>query len=605
MKQLCIAIFLILSTFQAIGQCGTQTPPEYLEQYIRDINNLEVARNGRATTLYVPIFYHFIADNNGAGTKPFAEMLQSHCELNDAYASSDIQFYIAGIDTISNSNYYTFTTYQVGDQIMQAYNRANVCNVYICENPRNVCGYAFFPGSGVKGGGIFVKKSCYGTATTTLAHEMGHYLGLLHTFEGWDYNQEFVNGSNCSNAGDYLCDTPADFLDFRWSCPYTGNQTDNNGDLYRTVIDQTLYMSYSLDGCQNRFSPMQRTKTYTTLQDYRANLLNQPLPDMQPIDSVRILNPLSADSPVNSALVTFRWTRSPQAEAYLFTLTSNSGNIIYRDTILRDTVVTIPDLNPSWVYRFRVRPFSHGYTCTPSTPTVRVLTSSVKVPVAITQANSCGRPNSVRFPNAINGLPLIFNWSDGATDSVRTNLTPGRYQVTITEFSGADAITEVEVFPAPAPLQALIAPSASTLTALPSGGTAPFTYQWNTGSGNAAISNPVLGNTYSVTITDAQGCVVSANLVYNGINNLNTEHLFSVHPQPAIAGAPCYIEANPQQAAIALLKTYATDGRLMEKKEIYLSAGKNNIPVIMPVPGIYVLEFLLDKQVQRTLLVVQ
>jgi len=46
-----------------------------------------------------------------------------------------------------------------------------------------------------------------GTADTIIVHELGHYLGLAHTFQ-CRYGVE--TSSNCDSAGDFLCDTPAD-----------------------------------------------------------------------------------------------------------------------------------------------------------------------------------------------------------------------------------------------------------------------------------------------------------------------------------------------------------------------------------------------------------
>ena len=60
-------------------------------------------------------------------------------------------------------------------------------------------------------------------------HEFGHFFSLLHTYHGVDaypfiwgngpapdstalgYWLEFANGSNCETAGDFICDTPADY----------------------------------------------------------------------------------------------------------------------------------------------------------------------------------------------------------------------------------------------------------------------------------------------------------------------------------------------------------------------------------------------------------
>ena len=58
---------------------------------------------------------------------------------------------------------------------------------------------------------MYVRNDRY--ATSTVAHEMGHCLGLYHTHNGTGDNNgtpELVNGSNSSTAGDYITDTPAD-----------------------------------------------------------------------------------------------------------------------------------------------------------------------------------------------------------------------------------------------------------------------------------------------------------------------------------------------------------------------------------------------------------
>ncbi len=81
----------------------------------------------------------------------------------------------------------------------------------------------------------------------TLAHEIGHLLGLSHTHDG-AIEPELVDGSNCSIGGDMLCDTPADpnlstpgYVIA--PCQYVGTVTDANGDPYTPLLNNV--MSYS------------------------------------------------------------------------------------------------------------------------------------------------------------------------------------------------------------------------------------------------------------------------------------------------------------------------------------------------------------------------
>ncbi|MBK8700623.1 MAG: gliding motility-associated C-terminal domain-containing protein [Saprospiraceae bacterium] len=84
-------------------------------------------------------------------------------------------------------------------------------NIYVVNsiNGGGVAGYAYLPfNHGSIDDGIVVVSSViknqFGGAHSTLVHEMGHYLGLYHTFEGGCNNQ------NCNEDGDKVCDTPPD-----------------------------------------------------------------------------------------------------------------------------------------------------------------------------------------------------------------------------------------------------------------------------------------------------------------------------------------------------------------------------------------------------------
>lgn len=79
-----------------------------------------------------------------------------------------------------------------------------------------------------------------------LAHEIGHILGLGHTDSGGALPGELVDGSNCTEAADHLCDTPADpgiyapGLVIQSTCTYVGTITDANGDLYQPLLNNVM-----------------------------------------------------------------------------------------------------------------------------------------------------------------------------------------------------------------------------------------------------------------------------------------------------------------------------------------------------------------------------
>ncbi|MCH2161744.1 MAG: hypothetical protein MK085_07705 [Phycisphaerales bacterium] len=89
----------------------------------------------------------------------------------------------------------------------------------------------------------------------TLTHEVGHYLGLFHVFDGC--------GGSCSSSGDVVCDTnPQDSPTWGCSSANSCGTPDN--------IDN--YMDYSDDLCMEKFTPEQNRRMRCTLEHYRPQL---------------------------------------------------------------------------------------------------------------------------------------------------------------------------------------------------------------------------------------------------------------------------------------------------------------------------------------------
>lgn len=95
-------------------------------------------------------------------------------------------------------------------------------------------------------------------AGKTAVHESGHWLGLLHTFEGY----------SCTGSGDYVSDTPAEMTSTD-GCP-TNPWKNTCGTVRKGVDPIHNYMDYSTDECYVRFTPGQQQRMLTLWPVYRA-----------------------------------------------------------------------------------------------------------------------------------------------------------------------------------------------------------------------------------------------------------------------------------------------------------------------------------------------
>jgi hypothetical protein len=119
--------------------------------------------------------------------------------------------------------------------------------------------------------------------------------------------------------------------------------------------------------------------------------------------------------------------------------------------------------------------------------------------------------------SASGGTPgYTYLWSNSTTGTSISNLTAGTYSVIVTDANGCTA-SRAHTLVAPDPLTVGIAttkaPSCAEsldgqMTATPSGGVPTYTYLWSNTSTNA-LATGLAENTYSVTVTDRNGCTAS------------------------------------------------------------------------------------------------
>lgn len=119
--------------------------------------------------------------------------------------------------------------------------------------------------------------------------------------------------------------------------------------------------------------------------------------------------------------------------------------------------------------------------------------------------------------------PYSVLWNTGATSDTISNLGAGTYTVNITDANGCVATQSVVITQPATPLTLstnvlshvnCFGGADGSATAVVSGGTSPYTYSWTNGSSTANATNLTAG-TYTVTVTDANGCQASAMVTIN------------------------------------------------------------------------------------------
>lgn len=118
-----------------------------------------------------------------------------------------------------------------------------------------------------------------------------------------------------------------------------------------------------------------------------------------------------------------------------------------------------------------------------------------------------------------------FNWSSGCITAACNNVCAGIYTVTVTDMNGCTASdTALVTEPTPivintAAVDAHCNQADGSVSSNANGGTGVLTYQWIGGPANQNYNN-VIANTYSVIVTDGNGCADTATAVVNNLNGV-------------------------------------------------------------------------------------
>lgn len=400
--QLCLLLAVFSAAGSGIGQqathwCGTSVQDQHILLQRQSQNKAAMHEHPVAfrEIQYIPIKFHLIAESDGSNMVPKQRVLRQLCLLNEDFADLNLQFYIKdGFNYILSDEVYS--NHADNETIMVSERDDNALNIFFPEDadPPNQTGLGQILGYYSPGRDwLVIDKNEIGKDGLTFTHEVGHFFSLSHPFVGWEPEPweeaihgnpvdqflspdgqtpvELASGNNCFNAGDEVCDTPADYLfGFGWNnCNFDLEVGDLNGILLDP--DELLWMNYffNCDADLFYFSDMQQQLIQEDLNSNRRSYLRTGfVPNLDPIESLpEAISPKEGQQISFFNSVSLSWTAVAGAEAYLLQvslLPNFTGPFIAYDEVVSGTSQVLEGLEAGRTYYWRVRPFSAYRTCT-------------------------------------------------------------------------------------------------------------------------------------------------------------------------------------------------------------------------------------------------
>ncbi len=155
-----------------------------------------------------------------------------------------------------------------------------------------------------------------------------------------------------------------------------------------------------------------------------------------------------------------------------------------------------------------------------STQTVNITQPSSINPQTSSISANCNQSNGSASASASGGTgAYTYSWNNGQATATATGLSAGSYTVTVTDANGCSTTAAANVSNSNGPSAGISAQSnvlcnggsTGSATVTVTGGTGPYTYSWSNGSTQSSINN-LQSTTYTVTITDANGCITTQTL---------------------------------------------------------------------------------------------
>lgn len=327
MRKLLLSVFIgasLLGNAQQVVPCVTDQVAYQMKQQNPEIAIAEKKANDevreivkrlsanpnfakKANVMIIPVVFHVI-HQNGLENITQAQIMDQIRIINEDFrkkagtnggksteavaADMEIEFRLAQTDPNGNrhdgiNRVYSTLTENARDNVksLSRWDSRKYLNIWVVKSisaqgaQGTVLGYAQFPSYmnfASSTDGIVIRADYVGVIQTgnlsnagrTLTHEIGHWVGLYHTFQD---GCEGETASDCTMGGDQVCDTPpVAASNFGSNCSAALNScTGDSPDLNDML---TNYMDYMDGQCANTYTEGQKTRSWAQMGLYRSQI---------------------------------------------------------------------------------------------------------------------------------------------------------------------------------------------------------------------------------------------------------------------------------------------------------------------------------------------
>ena len=304
---------------------------------------------------YIPIKIHFVRHTDGSYSKntSIEPFYQSLMMTNKILSEINIQFYVSSnIEYIDNDAYLNCVRGSQDHKDLLAHKDLTTTNVWIVDGWQGNQASGYGGPSGVELADITI---------LTVPHEFGHYLGLAHTFDTGN-GIELADHSNCTIAGDLICDTEADPHGLTAgqyngeplaysNCTMTSNTMDTHNNLYHPPFEN--FMSYYGGFCGFVFTKGQYNKMVDGYNQYHTGYTDMTGVGICSSPTNLVITP-------NNGYDVISWTNAIGAVATMVEYSTDGGvSWIVEDGVLAPTdTMCISNVIAGKNYKVRVKHFN-------------------------------------------------------------------------------------------------------------------------------------------------------------------------------------------------------------------------------------------------------